>query len=233
MKIGIMQPYFFPYPGYFNLIAQCDKWVVFDVTQYIRHGWMNRNRILHPNEGWQYIVVPVIKHPRETAICDIHISNNLNWSEKILSQIGHYKKVAPFYDETVTFLKDCFTEKKDSLVSLNIELLQKTCAYIGIEFDFQVASQLPIDHKLIQGPGDWALIISKMLGASEYINPPGGAHLFDESAFKSAGIKLTIQQYEDMSYSCPGYDPVPGLSIIDVLMWNSPDSIKAYVLKSK
>jgi hypothetical protein len=96
MKIGIMQPYFFPYPGYFSLIAQCDKWVVFDIPQYIRHGWVNRNRILHPKDGWQYIVVPVKKHSRNTAICDIHISGNTNWSERILHQTGHYKKHAPF-----------------------------------------------------------------------------------------------------------------------------------------
>jgi len=231
MKIGIMQPYFFPYPGYFSLIAQCDTWVVFDVPQYIRHGWVNRNRILHPKEGWQYIVVPLEKHSRNTAIRDIRISRTVNWPEKILRQIEHYKKRAPFYEGTAAFLEDCLKSEADSLVALNIELLHITCTRIGIDFAPQVASQLPIDTSLIKGPGDWALVISELLGASEYINPPGGAHLFNADAFEKAGIKLTIQDYESMHYSCPGYENVPDLSIVDALMWNPADTIRKHLLK--
>ena len=75
MKLGIMQPYFFPYPGYFALIAQVDRWVVFDTPQYMRHGWVNRNRILHPGSGWQYIVAPLVKHRRSTSIRDIRLAD--------------------------------------------------------------------------------------------------------------------------------------------------------------
>jgi len=229
MKLGIMQPYFFPYPGYFSLIAQCDKWVVFDIPQYIRHGWVNRNRILHPGEGWQYIVVPLKKHGRNTPICDVRISDNENWSEKILHQLAHYRKRAPFFDDTMAFIKDCLSGDQDSLASLNVEILKKSCAHIGIELDTLIASELTIETDQIQGPGDWALVISKHLGASEYINPPGGAHLFDTAAFEEAGIKLTIQRYDDMEYSCRGYNYVPGLSIIDALMWNSPEKIRKHI----
>jgi hypothetical protein len=118
----------------------------------------------------------------------------------------------------------------DTLVDLNVQLLKKTCSYLGIDFTPQIASELPIDKSLINGPGDWALIISELLGASEYINPPGGAHLFDAAAFDRSGIKLKIQHYENMNYSCPGYTSVPGLSIIDALMWNSPDTITRHIL---
>ena len=68
MRLGIMQPYFFPYLGYFDLINSTDRWIVFDTVQYIRHGWINRNRILHPNEGWQYIIVPIMKAKREETM---------------------------------------------------------------------------------------------------------------------------------------------------------------------
>ncbi len=229
MIVGIMQPYFLPYPGYFNLIAQCDKWVVFDTPQYIRHGWVNRNRILHPTKEWQYIGVPLVKHKRDTAIRDIRISNNTDWSGKILLQLEHYKKKAPYYKDTVEFLADCFAEKSESLVDLNIALMQRICAILAIEFDYSVASRLDVDPNKIHGPGDWALVIAEMLGASEYINPPGGEHLFDKAAFAAAGIELTIQQYENMRYPCPGYEYFPGLSIIDAMMWNKPEQIRDHI----
>ena len=79
MKVGIMQPYFFPYLGYFDLINRVDKWIVFDTPQYIRHGWVNRNRILHPHQGWQYIVVPLKKHDRDTSINQIETADPTEW----------------------------------------------------------------------------------------------------------------------------------------------------------
>ena len=89
MVLGIMQPYFFPYLGYFDLINRCDKWIVFDTPQYIRHGWINRNRILHPQQGWQYIIVPVKKHKRDTPINQIEIVPPALWSPRILGQLMH------------------------------------------------------------------------------------------------------------------------------------------------
>ena len=79
-----MQPYFFPYIGYFSLINYVDKLVVFDTAQYIKQGWMNRNRILQPNKAWQYIIVPVKKHKHDTAIKDIKIVSGDKWKKKIM-----------------------------------------------------------------------------------------------------------------------------------------------------
>ena len=74
VRLGIMQPYFFPYLGYFDLINRTDRWIVFDTAQYIRHGWVNRNRILHSDSEWQYILVPLKKHSRKAAIKDIAVT---------------------------------------------------------------------------------------------------------------------------------------------------------------
>jgi len=82
-----MQPYFIPYLGYFDLINRTDCWVVFDTVQYIRHGWVNRNRILHSDSGWQYIMVPLKKHSRKAAIKDIEIAANIDWKNRILAQL--------------------------------------------------------------------------------------------------------------------------------------------------
>jgi hypothetical protein len=96
MRIAIMQPYFFPYLGYYSLIKESDKFILFDTVQYIRHGWITRNRVLKPIEGWQYIFVPLEKHGITTIINQVRIKNSENWKDKIIRQLEHYKKKHPF-----------------------------------------------------------------------------------------------------------------------------------------
>ena len=97
MRLGIMQPYFMPYLGYFSLIKNTDEFILFDTVQFIRHGWIERNRILKPSGGWQYFQVPIIKeNGRETVIKNVRINNSENWKSKILAQLQHYKKKAPY-----------------------------------------------------------------------------------------------------------------------------------------
>lgn len=220
MKLGIMQPYFFPYAGYFELIARTDRWIVFDTAQYIRHGWVNRNRILHPREGWQYITVPLRHHARETSIKDIKICNHTPWRERILGQLAHYKKRAPFFQETITLAEECLAGTENSLSRMNTANLAAVCRHLGIPFRCDLFSEMNLDLGPVEGPGDWALRICQAVGADEYINPPGGESLFDRSKFTSAGIRLTIQDFHPPTYSCAPYAFLPGLSILDVLMWN-------------
>ncbi|MBN2466493.1 WbqC family protein, partial [candidate division WOR-3 bacterium] len=87
-----MQPYFFPYLGYFDLIYRTDRWVVFDTAQYIRHGWVNRNRILHPSSGWQYITAPLRQHHRDTPISGVLVKEGRDWRDRVCGQLVHYKK---------------------------------------------------------------------------------------------------------------------------------------------
>jgi hypothetical protein len=229
MKLGIMQPYFFPYLGYFDLIYSSDRWIVFDTVQFIRHGWINRNRILHPKEGWQYIIVPRKKHERQTAIKDVKISADPKWSPLILAQIEHYQKGAPFYEETYQLVAECLAVKESSLSRLNVAILEKVCLYLGMSFQYEYFSEMVLELGPVERPGDWALRIAELLGAREYVNLPGGEAIFDPSRFKAAGIKLNIRNLPHMEYKCRGYNFVPGLSIIDVLMWNPPDKVKGYL----
>ena len=120
MRLGIMQPYFMPYIGYFSLIKHTDLFILFDTVQFIRHGWIERNRVLKQNEGWQYVKVPLIKdNGRDTVIKDVRINNSENWKERMLSQLQHYKKTAPFYYKVIGLLKDIFSEDFDEIVTLN------------------------------------------------------------------------------------------------------------------
>jgi WbqC-like protein family len=229
MVLGIMQPYFFPYLGYFDLINYSDHWVVFDAVQYMRHGWVNRNRILHPKEGWQYITVPLKRHGRDVLIRDIEISEETDWRRRIIGQLQHYKNKAPYFEKIIRLVEECLSIVEPFLSPLNVAILDKLCQYMGIPFEYQYFSEMNLKLGVVEGPGDWALCIAEAMGAKEYVNPPGGEGIFDRSKFERAGIKLTIRNLRPIKYECKSYEFVPGLSIIDVLMWNSPDKVRGYL----
>jgi hypothetical protein len=228
MKLGIMQPYFFPYLGYFDLINYADRWIVFDNVQYIRHGWINRNRVLHPTGGWSYIIVPV-KYSRSSVIREVSIAEDGKWKKRIRGQLEHYKKKAPYYHETMSLIEDCLAFEGTLISRLNVFVLERLCAYLGIDFNYTFLSEMKLELDPVQNPGDWALRISQALGAREYINPPGGASLFDKKKFAERDIKLTIRNLRTFTYICTGHEFIPNLSIIDLLMWNEPGKIKNYL----
>lgn len=228
MKLGIMQPYFFPYLGYFDLINYAENWIVFDDVQYIRHGWINRNRILHPSDGWSYIIVPV-RHTREMHIREVTIAEDAKWKKRILGQLHNYKGKAPYYDRVIALIEDCFAYQDNLISRFNVFALGKVCAYLGIHFDYAIFSEMNLNLDNIEGPGDWALKISQAVKAKEYVNPPGGETLFDKERFSTSNIKLTIRNLPPLLYDCPGFKFIPNLSIIDVLMWNHSETIKNYL----
>lgn len=233
MILGIMQPYFFPYLGYFDLINYSDRWIVFDTVQYINRGWMNRNRILHPKDDWQYITAPVKKHSRDTLIKNIEISEDSKWRQRILGQIQHYRKNAPYFRETYQLVEECLSAEARSFSRLNAAILEKVCFHLGIPFEYEYFSEMELKLEPVDGPGDWTLRISEVMGAEEYVNPPGGQAIYDSSKFEALGIKLTIRNLPPIEYTCRGYEFVPGLSIIDVLMWNPAEKVKDYLDEHK
>lgn len=228
MKLGIMQPYFFPYLGYFSLIKHTDKFILFDPVQFIRHGWIERNRVLKPENDWQYINVPLEKHSLDTKIKDIKINNENDWKSKILSQLQHYKKKSPFYKQTVAVVEDGLDIITDSIVELNAHTMESVCRYLGINFDYEIFSQMNLKIDEVNAPDEWALNICKAYpGADEYWNPPGGLEFFDRSKYEQAGIKLFFQKVNIKPYPQRRgpENIITGLSIIDVMMFNSPEKI--------
>jgi hypothetical protein len=218
MKLGIMQPYFFPYIGYFSLIRATDKWVVFDNVQYIRHGWVNRNRILHPAEGWQYIIAPLKKHQRSARINEVEVIEGNQWRDRIFGQLEHYRKRAPFFRETLDLVTNCLEGEQPNLAKLNVQILSRICGYLGVTFDYDVFSELELPLEEVDDPGLWALRISQHYRANSYINPPGGKELFDPEAFAKAGIALQFLEPAGIPYDQKRESFTPALSIIDVLM---------------
>ncbi|MGL5778746.1 WbqC family protein [Cetobacterium sp.] len=226
MKIGMMQPYFFPYIGYFSLIKYCEKWIIFDSVKYINKGWVNRNRILKQNGlETNYITVPIERISSKTLIKDIKINKNIDWKNKILGELTIYKK-APFFKEVMFIVNDVLSYNTESLCELNIYSLKVICKYLNINFNFQIFSQLkdfPVES--VQAPDEWALYTARYFNATEYVNPPGGKSFFNPIKYQSLGIKLTflapiLNEYKTFS---PTF--IPGLSIIDVMFWNSKEDI--------
>ena len=229
MKLGIMQPYFFPYLGYFALIKHTDQWVVFDTPQFIRHGWIERNRILKPGDRWQYIKVPLEKHKRETPINEIKIRANENWQEKIIAQLGHYKKKARGLLPYVRFAEDAVSFETEYISKLNIHLLRLTCDYLGLKFDYSVFSELDFDLGPVNEPDEWALKISKALDANEYYNPPGGSDFFNKEKYERNNISLKLLQLNLKEYDQRRKTFEPGLSIVDVMMFNPIKRIRDFL----
>ena len=227
MKIGIMQPYFFPYLGHFALIDAVDKWVVFDVTQYTPKSWMNRNRILHPTSGWNYVTLPLEKSSISLSTCDVYVRDTDKVKTSILGKISHYKKQAPFYWQVVEIINRTFENVTSSkLVDINVSSLKETCDYLGLRFDGDICSELGLSFPQNMGPGDWAPFISEQLKAKVYINPSNGIPLFNTHDFTKRHIELHAISFSTFEYDTGSMEFEKNLSILDVMMWNSPSIIR-------
>ncbi len=229
MNVGIMQPYFLPNIAHFSLIEKTEHWIIFDSVQFIRHGWIERNRVLKPNGGWQYISIPLVKHSRETLIKDVQIRTTENWESKIFSQLEHYKKKAPFYNETIQLLKECFNIQTNSISELNAHALKTICAYLDIQFHFEFYSKMDMEIPEAKHAGDWALQICKKINVKSYTNPISGQHLFDASEFNESNIKLQFLESIDSEYPQKGNEFESGLSIIDSLMFNPINDVQKLI----
>jgi hypothetical protein len=227
VRLGIMQPYFFPYLGHFALIAHTDAWVAFDITQYTPKTWMNRNRILHPVTGWNYITVPLSNSSINIRTCEARILDMAATHKSIIGKLSHYRHKAPYFDNVKEIVNDVFSFPKDnSLTSLNVNSLKTVCAYLNIPFRAQISSEMILPLPTELGPGEWALEISHQLGASSYINPISGRQLFNPRQFRERDISLLFLQFDNFDYDTHPYQYEKNLSILDVLMWNHPKDVR-------
>jgi len=234
MKLGIMQPYFFPYLGYFDLLHNVDLFIVYDTVQYIKQGWINRNRVLHPNKiGWQYITIPVDRNSfhnsYRTPISDIRVSVTKLWKQHILGQLAHYEKNAPHAIETINFVTGCLAINEDSISRLNVHFLNECAKLLNLDFQYRFSSELDIELDMAQSSESRVLELCEFLRTKEYVNLPGGVNLYHPEIFESRNIRLTFRDLPMFVYQTHKYDFEPHLSIIDLLMWNEPREIKRHL----
>lgn len=219
MRLGIMQPYFFPYLGYWQLLANVDKYVVYDDVTYIKGGWINRNNFLI-NGQKNLLTMRLEKASSYTLIKDIAIKDDF---VKFLKTIEMGYKKAPFFEDIFRLLKDICQcpDKKLGQFLFNSHI--KICEYLGIDTELILSSSFE-KHTELKGK-DKVISICKQLGADEYINAIGGQELYDKKEFAENGIRLNFIQANLREYRQLKNEFVAGLSIIDIMMFNSKEEI--------
>lgn len=227
MKVlGAHQTYFFPYIGYFTILNQSDIYVHVDCSQYVKQSWMNRNRIIGEDGKIKYIIVPTKKNKQKTRINDIKIDYDRDLSV-ILNQLGYYRKNAPYYSDIRDLLELLFSKEYDNLSELCICSTQLVLERLEIKKDIFKLSDLDIVLDEIHEPDDLALKICKSFdGVDTYINAPGGKAFYNVSKYTEAGLTINFLQNNLRSYDQKNGEFIPGLSIIDVMMFNSPNEMR-------
>lgn len=226
MRIGIMQPYFWPYLGYFQLISCVDKFVVYDDIEYTKKGWINRNRYLC-NGTDKYFTVPLEKDSDYLDIRERNITKNYN-REKIKNQIRMAYRKAPNFECVYPLFCECVDYNDRNLFSYIYFSIQKIMGYLDIETSLVVSSSLSIDRSL-KGQ-EKVLEICKAMGCTQYVNPIGGQLLYEKKCFLKKGIELSfIKMNDDIVYKQYMDDFVPALSILDIMMFNPKENVKQYL----
>jgi hypothetical protein len=157
----------------------------------------------------------------------MNLAPGVDHFDQLVRNLDHYKnKRAPHYSTVIDLLATCYEPKPTTLVPFLTRSLALTCAYIGIPFEAEVYSEMGLVHDKAEHPGEWALHISRALQVSAYINPPGGKEIFESSRFADAGIDLLFHHQDLPPYPQHTGSFEPGLSIIDVMMFNEPLAIR-------
>jgi hypothetical protein len=222
MKVGIMQPYFLPYIGYFQLIASVDKFVIYDNIKYTKKGWINRNRMLQSGTD-KVFSIPLAKASDRLEIVEREISSDFN-RQKLLSQFrGCYLK-APYFEDVWPLIDRIVSFQDDNLfryIQNSIVLIRN---YLDIGTEIIVSSTVAADHDLLSQ--DRVLSICEAMNANTYVNPIGGLDLYSTDEFASKGCELKFINTNTIEYEQFGDAFVPWLSILDVLMFNSKSRLK-------
>ncbi len=226
MKLGIMQPYFFPYIGYWQLINAVDKYIIYDDVNYIKGGWINRNRIL-VNGNPSYFSLQLDGASPNKKINEIKLNSNAVWKKKLINSLQMSYSKAPFYNEVFPIIQDIILYSENNLAKYLENSLRKLCAFLDINTEIIVSSTLQKNNDL-KGK-DKVIHICEILDAKEYINAIGGQDMYDSKTFLEHGIKLSFIETNIIPYTQFKNDFVPYLSIIDLLMFNGKEKVKEYL----
>jgi hypothetical protein len=223
-KIAIMQPYFLPYIGYFQLINSVDEFVIYDNIQYTKKGWINRNRILDHGSD-RLFTVPIKKDSDYLDVVDRKLSESWDKDKtKLLNSLHTLYHKAPNFEEAYSVVKECLLDTEENLFTFILNSLKRVNTYLDINTPIIISSDVNIDHSLKSQ--DKVLAICKAREATTYINAIGGMDLYSKAVFESHNIELNFIKSHSITYKQFEDTFVPWLSIVDVMMFNSKDIIK-------
>ena len=218
-----MQPYIFPYIGYFQLINAVDKFVILDDVNFINKGWINRNNIL-VNGKANLFTIPLKEASQNKLINEIDISSEAKWKTKLLKSIELSYKKAPNFLDIFFLVEDIIKSENYKISDLIVNSLKQIIKYLDIKTEIVSTSSIYANNGL--KAQDRIIDICIKENASEYINPIGGIELYNIEEFKKNQIELNFLKSNSITYHQYKFDFVPWLSIIDVMMFNSLDQTK-------
>ena len=225
MKLAIMQPYFLPYIGYFQLISAVDRFVIYDNIKYTKKGWINRNRMLQNSQD-KVFSLSLAKASDRLDIVDRRLAINFN-RQKLLNQIrGSYSK-APYFNDVWPLIEKIVFFEDDNLFRYVQYSISEICKYLELDTEILVSSDIDVDHDL-QGE-ERVISICKKMEASIYINPIGGKNMYSNDIFTEQ--ELELQFLQSQLYEYPQFQGafVPWLSILDIIMFNNKEKVRQYL----
>jgi len=226
MRVAIMQPYFWPYIGYFQLIAAVDLFIVYDNIKYTKKGWVNRNRMLQNGKDMMFSL-PLKSGSDYLDVRDRELATDFN-RDKFLNQICCAYRRAPSFEKIYPLIEQVIRYEEQNLFKFIYHSIIQTCDYLGITTKIKVSSDIPIDHKLKNQ--DKVLALCEAVKATTYVNAIGGVTLYDKDRFQQQGIDLKFIKSKPYEYAQLGNAFVPWLSIIDVLAFNTVEQVRTSVL---
>lgn len=223
-----MQPYFFAYIGYFQLLYAADKFIILDDVNFINKGWINRNNILINNKPGLFSI-PLVKSSQNKLIKDIDISyeNNADRQKKFLKTIERSYSKAPYYKEISDILSKLILSNEIKISGLIYKSLIEIKNYLGFETDIIESSEIYSNSEL-KGQ-ERILDICRRENATQYLNLSGGIELYSKDSFDNKNIKLNFIRTKNIIYKQFTNEFTDSLSMIDVLMFNSKDKIREYL----
>jgi len=232
MKLSVMQPYLFPYIGYFHLIEATDKIIFYDDVSFIKGGWINRNRILMNANDFLF-TIPLEKRSPNKLINEIAVSNIDQFKKTFLKQIQYAYQKAPFYKEVNEIVEQFFSKEYNNIADMAIASICIVYQYLDKELIWDKSSVFSPETKGLD-KADRLVQLSRKSGCDHYINLKGGMELYDKSYFEKEGITLNFTESILKEYTQFNHNFVPWLSIIDVLMFCEKeevlDQFKSYQL---
>lgn len=224
---GIMQPYFLPYIGYWQLINAVDVFVVYDNIQYTKKGWFNRNRFLQNGQDALFSI-PLKNDSDYLDVNQRFISFEYN-KKKLIAQFQNAYNKAPYVKEVMPLIEKIIMFNDDNLFNYTFNSIKEICNYFDINTKIIISSSIDIDHSL-KG-SEKVKAICKALNADIYINTVGGVSLYDKEDFSQNELELKFIKPNDIQYKQFNDDFVPWLSIIDILMFNCKEEIHKMIME--
>ena len=232
MKIAIMQPYFFPYIGYFQLIKSVDKFIVYDDVNFIKKGWINRNKILNNNSELLF-TVPLRSISQNSLISEILLGENFKfWKKKFLATIFHSYKNSSNFKISFDLIEKILNHKVDSISELLTFSLIELCKFLDIKTLITLSSETYKSNRHLK-KSTRILDICEKENAVKYINLSGGTELYNSNEFISKGLELIFINTlsEEIFYNQKSKTFINNLSIIDVIMNNNKKEIQSLLNK--